>query len=138
MSEDTPKIHVDSDWKAEAQREKERLAKEAEKQRQHTPVPDPSFAELINMIAMQAVIGLGGFQSPDGQRIPPDPDLAKHHIDMLDVLSKKTAGNLTPEEKQALDRVLYELRMRFVEMVSRPGQAPPGAGPRPAPKKPVA
>lgn len=137
MSEDTPKIHVDSDWKQEAQKEKERLAKEAENERLPGPLPDASFAELINMIAMQAVIGLGGYQSPDGQRIPPDPDLAKHHIDMLEMLARKTAGNVSPEEKQVLDRVLYELRMRFVEMVSRPGQAPPGARPRPGPGKPV-
>lgn len=138
MSDDTPKIHVDSDWKAEAQREKERLAKEAEKEKQRGPLPDPSFAELINMIAMQAVIGLGGYQSPDGQRIPPDPELAKHHIDMLEMLAKKTAGNLSAEEKQAVDRVLYELRMRFVETISRPGQAPSGAGAEPRGAGPAA
>lgn len=135
MSDDSPKIHVDSDWKAQAQREKERLAKEAEAEKAGGPVPDPTFAELINMLAMQAIIGLGGYQSPDGQRIPPDVELAKHHIDLLEMLGKKTEGNLSKEEKQALDRVLYELRMRFVEMISRPGQAPPGAGPMPkAPK----
>ena len=42
--------------------------------------------------------GLGGFQGPGGERIPPNPDAAKHHIDLLDVLEQKTKGNLTDEE----------------------------------------
>ena len=31
------------------------------------------------------------------------------------MLEEKTKGNLTAEERQLLDQVLYELRMRFVE-----------------------
>lgn len=130
MSDDAPKIHVDSDWKAEAQREKERLAEESAKAQERGPLPDPTFAEVINMIVMQAAVGLGGFATPDGRQLPPDLDVAKHHIDMLEVLAKKTEGNLTDEEKAALDTVIYELRMRYVEAVSRPGQAPPGGAPR--------
>ena len=65
--EETPKLHIDSDWKAEAQKEKERLvaAEEARK----TPdapgaadrpgLPAPSFAALITMLAQQALMGLG-------------------------------------------------------------------------------
>ena len=54
MSDETPRIHVDSDWKEEAQREKERLAEESSKAQERGPLPDPSFAEVINMIVMQA------------------------------------------------------------------------------------
>ena len=43
MPDEQKKIIVDDDWKAEAKREKERLAKEPE----HTgALPAPSFAEL--------------------------------------------------------------------------------------------
>jgi hypothetical protein len=31
------------------------------------------------------------------------------------MLEEKTRGNLTAEERQLLDQVLFELRMRFVE-----------------------
>ncbi len=31
------------------------------------------------------------------------------------MLEEKTRGNLTAEERQLLEQVLYELRMRFVE-----------------------
>ena len=48
MSEDPPKLHVDSDWKAEAQAEKERLAADTagpvrSPERPGRPVPRGSF-----------------------------------------------------------------------------------------------
>ncbi|MDO8629299.1 MAG: DUF1844 domain-containing protein [Phycisphaerales bacterium] len=131
MSEQTGsgKLHIDSDWKAEAARDKERLA---EQEKQRVPRGEAQtaagFVELLNMLAMQAVIGLGGYQGPGGERIPPNPAAAKHHIDLLEVLEKKTAGNLSEEEKRTLDSVLYELRMQYVQVVS--------ASRAPAPKAP--
>ncbi len=120
-------LHIDSDWKSEAAKEKERLA-EQEHGVRGVPGGDVAvnFIELINLLAMQAAISLGGYQGPGGERISPNPIAAKHHIDLLEVLEKKTAGNLTEEEKRVLDGVLYELRMQYVQMV---------APPRPVPKK---
>ncbi len=120
------KLHIDSDWKAEAAREKERLAQQ---EKQKPPRADAQsaagFVELLNMLAMQAVIGLGGYQGPGGERIPPNPAAAKHHIDLLEVLEKKTAGNLSDEEKRTLDSVLYELRMQYVQVISATRTPPP-------------
>ena len=45
-----------------------------------------------------------------------DIEAAKHHIDMLEMLDAKTSGNLSDEEKKLLDSVLYELRMRYVQL----------------------
>ena len=36
-------------------------------------------------------------------------------IDILALLEQKTKGNLTAEERQVLEQVLYELRLRFVQ-----------------------
>ena len=36
-------------------------------------------------------------------------------IEILSLLEQKTRGNLTAEERQVLEQVLYELRMRFVQ-----------------------
>ena len=36
-------------------------------------------------------------------------------IHILALLEEKTRGNLTAEEQQLLEMVLYELRLRFVE-----------------------
>jgi len=119
-SPDEPKVHVDSDWKAEAQREKERLDRQTRDVGKREPLPDPTFAEIVNLIVMQAIVGLGGLQVPGGERLPPDLDVAKHHIDMLAVLAEKTKGNLSEQEQRLLDSALYELRMRYVEAVSGP------------------
>jgi hypothetical protein len=37
-------------------------------------------------------------------------------IEILALLDQKTRGNLTIEERQVLEQVLFELRMRFVEV----------------------
>ncbi len=115
--DDTPKIQIDDDWKAEAQREKERLAQEEQQAGELPPLPEPSFAEVVNMVLMQALIGLGGFTTPDGRRLAPDLEVARHHIDLLEVLERKTQGNLDPEEQTLLSTALYELRMRYVQTI---------------------
>lgn len=125
MAEEEKKIIVDDDWKAEAKQEKERLAQEPTKEE---PLPHPSFAELINMIAMQAVVGLGGVSGPGGERIPPSLEIAKHYIDMLQILEDKTKNNLTDQENKLLDQVLYEMRMRYVQTASG-GAVPPATPP---------
>ena len=123
------KIIVDDDWKAEAQREKERLSR-AEAQAQQEPLPEPTFAELVNMIALQALVGLGAMAGAAGERIPPNLEIARHFIDIMKMLEGKTRGNLSAEEKRLLEAALYELRMRYVEVAgaaSPPGPAAPSA-----------
>jgi hypothetical protein len=129
MADEGKKIFVDDDWKAEAKREKERLAAQTAAPQ---AVPAPSFAELVNIVVMQAMAGLGLLAGPGGQRIPPDPEVAKHFIDMLQLLEDKTKNNLTPEEKGLLDQVLYETRMAYVQ-VAGGGGMPTSAPPPPAP-----
>ena len=54
-----------------------------------------------------------------GQSGEPDLGLASQTIDTLALLQEKTRGNLDDEERRLLESLLYELRMRFVE-VSQP------------------
>ncbi len=120
----TGKIHIDSDWKEEAQRDKERLAEEekASDAAEHGPLPEPTLADLLNMIAMPAVMAIGGYRTPEGKVLPPDLNLAKYHIDVLEVLEEKTKGNLTDEEAKILASTLHQLRTQFTMVVS--GQVP--------------
>ena len=143
MSDDPSpvRIHVDSDWKEEAQREKERLRAEEAKAAQASktaPAAEPGFLELVNLLAMQAAAGLGAMAGPGGERIPADPRLAQQFIDMLDALAKKTAGNLTDEEKKTLDPVLHDLRMQYVQTFggspTPPAAGAPAPGPAPEPE----
>lgn len=124
MPEDS-KLQIDDDWKSEAAAEKERLAREVDdKGPREAPAAD--FPGLVNLIGMQAMVGLGGMMGAGGRQIPPNPELAKHHIDLLDVIEQKTKGNLTTEEAQLLDTTLHQLRMAYVEVVSG-GARPPAA-----------
>jgi hypothetical protein len=41
--------------------------------------------------------------------------MAKHAIDLLTVLEEKTKGNLSSEEEQILESLLFDLRLRYVE-----------------------
>lgn len=119
MSEsETPKLHVDSDWKAQAQAEKERLSKqEAEKAPKggRDEMPPADFRSLMGILASQAISGLGGYADEQG-RVMVDLVGSRFAIDLLGVLEEKTKGNLTPEEAKDIKEVLAELRSRFVQI----------------------
>ena len=120
MSEETPKIHIDSDWKAQAEAERERLAKiegdRAADGRRGGPesMPPADFRSLVGVLASQALSGLGMYGDPDSKRIVVDLPASRFAIDLLGVLEEKTKGNLGPEEASELTEVLAELRARFV------------------------
>ena len=40
---------------------------------------------------------------------------ARYLIDVIQLLSDKTRGNLSPEEEKVLKNLLYELRVQFVK-----------------------
>ena len=123
MPDNEPKLQIDDDWKSEAAHEKERLAENVETGHAHA-LPQADFLGLVQLLAMQAIVGLGGFAGPGGQEIPPNLELAKHHIDLLDALEKKTKGNLDANEKAVLDTTLHQLRMAYVEAVRGSPQGP--------------
>ncbi len=129
-----PQLHVDSDWKAQAQAEKERLAAaDAARAAKQAPAaaasaagPEgqgageagaPDFRSLVDMLAMQAVMYMGGMADKTSGRAVFDPDYSRHMIDLLAVVEEKTRGNLAPDEEQDLKMVLNELRMRYVELM---------------------
>ncbi|MEM6332743.1 MAG: DUF1844 domain-containing protein [Planctomycetota bacterium] len=125
MSEETPKIHIDSDWKAQAQAEKAKLAEQDKKAAESAAegggampgqLPPASFETLVSTLATQAVYALGGVQDPQtGQRMV-DLGLARHSIDLLGVLEEKTKGNLTEEQADMIAQTVYELRNHYVQI----------------------
>ena len=67
-------------------------------------------------ISSSAMLGLGFGSGPAGEhRGKADLDLVKQNIELLELLKEKTKGNLTPEEDGLLGKLLFEIRMRFVE-----------------------
>ncbi|HLP83656.1 MAG TPA: DUF1844 domain-containing protein [Phycisphaerales bacterium] len=133
---DEPKIIIDSDWKAQAQAEKEKLAASKPK-----PVAKPAaspadpdaeagdeeertrFDDLVAMLASQALAYMGYVPDPRTGQAMVSLEYAKLHIDMLGVLEEKTKGNLSEAEQTALTRTASELRMAFVELSKAVAQA---------------
>jgi hypothetical protein len=76
-----------------------------------------SFTAFVISLASSAAIHFGDIPDPQSGQLQPQPDLegAQQMIDILSLLEVKTRGNLTAEERQVLEQVLYELRMRYIE-----------------------
>lgn len=132
MPDDTkPKIIIDSDWKSQAQAEKDKMAAEEAKKAASKPtaaaggaggrggpreMPAADFQSLMGTLVTQALLYMGGFPDPKTGRAMVSMDYARFHIDLLAVLEAKTKNNLTPEESAEITQVLNELRMRYVEL----------------------
>lgn len=77
---------------------------------------DLTFTTFVISLASSAAIHFGDMPSPEtGARAEPNLEGASQMIDILALLEQKTRGNLTAEERQVLEQVLYELRLRFVQ-----------------------
>jgi hypothetical protein len=75
-----------------------------------------NFTAFVVSLATTAAIHLGDLADPQtGERLEVNLEGAAQMIEILALLDEKTRGNLTAEERQVLEQVLYELRMRFVE-----------------------
>ena len=74
-----------------------------------------SFVAFVLSLASTAAIHFGDMPDPiTGQPSEVNLDGAAQMIEILALLDQKTRGNLTAEERQILEQVLYELRLRFV------------------------
>jgi len=128
--DDAPKIHIDSDWKAEAQREKQRAAEQAKSQptggsagaaggRARGQLPEPSFEAIVNNLAMPALMSMGAMADPRSGQPTVNLDAAKFYIDLLGVLEDKTKDQLSDEEQTLVSQTAYELRQRYIALASQ-------------------
>jgi hypothetical protein len=78
--------------------------------------PALSFTAFVLSLASTAAIHFGDLPDPvSGKPGTLNLDGAAQMIEILALLDQKTRGNLTAEERQVLEQVLYELRLRFVD-----------------------
>jgi hypothetical protein len=83
-------------------------------------VPALDFSTFIMSLSTSVLFHLGLVAEEEGQP-PPPPNLpmARQTIDILEILEQKTRGNLDSEESHLLESLLYELRLRYVELQKR-------------------
>ncbi len=76
------------------------------------------FANFIMTIASNAASSLGMMEHPVTHKREVDLELAKHWIDILGMLERKTKGNLAPQEEKIVESLLADLRMQYVSLTS--------------------
>jgi hypothetical protein len=79
-------------------------------------MPEVTFAAFIISLNTSALYHLGEIGGPGSEEKTKDLVLAKHAIDTLRLIQEKTSGNLTEEEDDLLKTVLYDLKMRYVQV----------------------
>ena len=79
------------------------------------PLPEVNFSSFLLSLSSSVLLHLGEIPDPQSGGKKKDMALAKQSIDILTLLKEKTEGNLTEEEKNLLENLLYDLRMRFVK-----------------------
>ncbi len=112
--------HIDEDWKRRTQ---------DDKAKDQAGADDPSaeavpidFLGFVSLMATQALVHLGLIPHPASGGRKQELGQAQATIDILEMLSEKTKGNLTKEEDESFRQVLNELRMAYVRSVHGPGR----------------
>lgn len=77
---------------------------------------DVIFLTHLLSLKTATLIHLGLVEDEEGMV---DFETASHMIDTLDVLKRKTQGNLTQDETQHLNAILYELKRAYVEVTQK-------------------
>ncbi len=87
---------------------------EAEPTGEQDPGQGVNFASFLLSLATTGMVHLGEMPEPSSGQKMEDLEAARQMIDILGILQEKTQGNLSAEETQLLENVLYELRMKFM------------------------
>jgi len=77
-----------------------------------------SLVGLFVMLGSTAAVALGAPDPLTGESHR-DPAQAADVIDLLVLLRQRTEGHRTPEETQVLDELVYDLQLRYVEVMKR-------------------
>jgi len=139
--------YVDESWKESAETEKEKLEEISKNTQQNTesqPTVTPEgaqnevekaepqggqspesdhvtihFMNYITSLGFQAMIFLGEVPNPVTNETDKNLEQAKFLIDTMSVLKEKTKGNLSTQEENLLNASVYELQMKYVELIEQ-------------------
>ncbi len=84
-----------------------------------SPMPPIDFPSYLLSYYTQGLVLLGEVPNPYTNKKEEDMEGVRHIVDLLSMLEQKTKGNLSKEEQQLLESVLYELRMKFMAKTNR-------------------
>ncbi len=119
---------VDESWKEKVIQEQstahpedaptstEKNTQEPKKENDNFEMPPVDFNLFISSLGMQALMALGEIENPmDGKKDIQLPQ-GKYLVDTLEMLQVKTKGNLSPQEANMIESMLYEIRMKYLSL----------------------
>ncbi|MCH2369700.1 MAG: DUF1844 domain-containing protein [Pirellulales bacterium] len=105
-----------SEEQASSETSDELLSEEQVDELESVEFPEASFDMLLMQHHTQAMLAMGMIPDPATGQVIKNKSAAKFHIDMLGIIQDRTKGNLNQGEEEALNGVLHNLRMMFVEV----------------------
>jgi hypothetical protein len=78
-------------------------------------LPPVDFKTFIASLATTVLINLGHIPEPSTGEPLKNLDVARYHIDIIDMLAEKTRGNLSPDEEEFIKEILKDLKLRYIE-----------------------
>ncbi len=95
----------------------QKAATEAAQTADEVPLPEVNFSSFIFSLSSSAFVSLGAIPDPNTGKMEKNLAMVKQTIDLLGILRDKTRNNLTPEEENLFDHLLYDLRMSYVREI---------------------
>lgn len=83
-------------------------------------LPEITFGTFLVSLSTQALVHLGEIPDPLTGAVARNLAAAQQLIDILGILGEKTRGNLSHDETELLDAILFDLRMKYVEFAHHP------------------
>lgn len=83
------------------------------------PVLEINFATFLVGLSSEALAALGEIPDPSSNQRRRDLVAAQQLIDVIGMLQEKTRGNLDANEQNLLEAILFDLRMKYVELAKQ-------------------
>jgi hypothetical protein len=95
------------------------------------PQSGVDFISFIASLATNAMAAMGALPEAQARGMPVNPQVAREYIEIIAMLQERTHGNLSHEEDAALQRLLGDLKLTFMEVQQHAQRAaaakrPPG------------
>jgi hypothetical protein len=121
-----PEKKIDESWKNAVEKEKVHIFGQDDAKEEQAPaaqegeeVPQLDFSNYVASLGFQALVFMGEIPNPITNEMQKNLPQSKFLIDTLLLLREKTKGNLTEQEDRLLNGSVYELQMKFVEVLQK-------------------
>lgn len=80
--------------------------------------PAPDFSSFIFSISTTVLMDLGEIEHPIDKEKKVNIKMAKHSIDVLDMIKDKTKGNLSEQEAALIENIVTDLKLRYCNKIA--------------------